>query len=79
MYFFVYRETNTREFTLQQFLNRQQHILHGYEARKLKYVPKVNPVVPLLIGHSHQREPLLSDHSHQREPLLSGQISDALR
>jgi len=46
--FVCYRETNAREFTLQQFLNRQQHVLHGYEARKLKYVPKVNTIVPLL-------------------------------
>ncbi|XP_069764916.1 protein tyrosine phosphatase domain-containing protein 1 isoform X2 [Narcine bancroftii] len=27
--------------TLQQYLYRQQHLLHGYEARQLKYVPKV--------------------------------------
>ncbi|VDI12359.1 protein tyrosine phosphatase domain-containing protein 1 [Mytilus galloprovincialis] len=37
--------TDSREFSLQQFLNRQKHILHGYEARKLKYVPKVIYVV----------------------------------
>lgn len=45
--FFFSRETNSREFTLQQFLNRQKHMLHGYEGRKLKYVPKVNIVFPL--------------------------------
>ncbi|XP_052085009.1 protein tyrosine phosphatase domain-containing protein 1-like [Mytilus californianus] len=37
--------TDSREFSLQQFLNRQKQILHGYEARKLKYVPKVIYVV----------------------------------
>lgn len=42
---FALDETNAREFTLQQFLNRQQHVLHGYEARKLKYVPKIIYVI----------------------------------
>ncbi|KAL3851685.1 hypothetical protein ACJMK2_015412 [Sinanodonta woodiana] len=32
---------DSHEFSLQQFLNRQRQILHGYEARKLKYLPKV--------------------------------------
>nr|XP_022301729.1 protein tyrosine phosphatase domain-containing protein 1-like isoform X2 [Crassostrea virginica] len=35
----------SHEFTLQQYLNRQKHILHGYEARKLKHVPKILYVV----------------------------------
>ncbi|XP_052781472.1 protein tyrosine phosphatase domain-containing protein 1-like isoform X2 [Mya arenaria] len=35
------RQKGSHEFTLQQFLNRQRHILHGYEARRLKYVPKI--------------------------------------
>lgn len=38
---FIFRSPGSHEFTLQQYLNRQKHILHGYEARKLKHVPKV--------------------------------------
>lgn len=38
---FALEETNSHEFTLQQFLNRQKHVLHGYEARRLKHVPKI--------------------------------------
>lgn len=38
---FIFRSAGSHEFTLQQYLNRQKHILHGYEARKLKHVPKV--------------------------------------
>ena len=39
---FFYRSPGSHEFTLQQYLNRQKHILHGYEARKLKHVPKAS-------------------------------------
>lgn len=42
---FASRSPGSHEFTLQQYLNRQKHILHGYEARKLKHVPKVIYVV----------------------------------
>ncbi|KAM8930459.1 protein tyrosine phosphatase domain-containing protein 1 isoform 2-T2 [Pelodytes ibericus] len=43
--------------TLSQYLIRQQHLLHGYEARHLKYVPKiVNLVCKLLIDLVENRE-----------------------
>ncbi|XP_070558696.1 protein tyrosine phosphatase domain-containing protein 1-like isoform X2 [Ptychodera flava] len=32
-------------FTLSQYLIRQKHMLHGYEARELKYIPKIVHVV----------------------------------
>jgi len=32
---------NSKRFTLQQFLARQRLLLHGYESRKLKFVPKI--------------------------------------
>ncbi|XP_060554656.1 protein tyrosine phosphatase domain-containing protein 1-like isoform X2 [Ruditapes philippinarum] len=35
------RQKGSHEFSLQQFLNRQRHILHGYEARRLKHIPKI--------------------------------------
>ncbi|KAJ8301461.1 hypothetical protein KUTeg_020448 [Tegillarca granosa] len=38
---FASKAPDSHEFTLQQFLNRQKHILHGYEGRRLKHVPKV--------------------------------------
>ena len=41
-FFFFNRSPGSHEFTLQQYLNRQKHILHGYEARKLKHVPKAS-------------------------------------
>ncbi|ESO97103.1 hypothetical protein LOTGIDRAFT_174628 [Lottia gigantea] len=38
---FAIRGENDYEFNLQQHLNRQRHLLHGYEGRKLKYLPKI--------------------------------------
>ncbi|XP_069101631.1 LOW QUALITY PROTEIN: protein tyrosine phosphatase domain-containing protein 1-like [Argopecten irradians] len=38
---FASKAKDTHEFTLSHFLNRQKHVLHGYEARKLKFVPKI--------------------------------------
>lgn len=32
-------------FTLPQFINRQKHILHGFEARELKHVPKIVKII----------------------------------
>ncbi|XP_061179214.1 protein tyrosine phosphatase domain-containing protein 1-like [Saccostrea echinata] len=42
---FASRSPGSHEFTLMQYLNRQRHMLHGYEGRKLKHVPKVIYVV----------------------------------
>ncbi|KAM9324467.1 protein tyrosine phosphatase domain-containing protein 1 [Gastrophryne carolinensis] len=43
--------------TLSQYLIRQQHLLHGYEARHLKYVPKiVHLVCKLLIDLVEDRQ-----------------------
>ncbi|XP_073448434.1 protein tyrosine phosphatase domain-containing protein 1 isoform X2 [Aquarana catesbeiana] len=43
--------------TLSQYLIRQQHLLHGYEARHLKYVPKiVHLVCRLLINLVENRQ-----------------------
>ncbi|XP_067683731.1 protein tyrosine phosphatase domain-containing protein 1-like [Haliotis asinina] len=38
---FASKDPDAHEFSLRQFLNRQQHILHGFEAKKLKYIPKI--------------------------------------
>ncbi|XP_064605201.1 protein tyrosine phosphatase domain-containing protein 1-like isoform X2 [Liolophura sinensis] len=42
---FASRSKEAHEFTFNQFLNRQRHILHGYESRRLKYLPKIIFVV----------------------------------
>ncbi|KAE8612857.1 hypothetical protein XENTR_v10013014 [Xenopus tropicalis] len=45
--------------TLNQYLIRQQHLLHGYEARHLKYVPKmVHLVCKLLLDLAENRQVL---------------------
>lgn len=36
------KEKKHTEFTLTQYLNRQKFMLHGYEARTLKFIPKVS-------------------------------------
>ncbi|XP_051890080.1 protein tyrosine phosphatase domain-containing protein 1 [Pristis pectinata] len=38
---FTNASSHTHPVTLQQHLYRQQHLLHGYEARQLKHVPKM--------------------------------------
>ncbi|XP_046561642.1 protein tyrosine phosphatase domain-containing protein 1-like isoform X2 [Haliotis rubra] len=38
---FASKDPDAHDFSLRQFLNRQQHILHGFEAKKLKYIPKI--------------------------------------
>lgn len=44
IYLFPSRDPDAHEFSLRQFLNRQQHILHGFEGKKLKYIPKVGSI-----------------------------------
>ncbi|XP_071513800.1 uncharacterized protein [Panulirus ornatus] len=39
------KDKKNPEFTLQQYLHRQRTVLHGYEARTLKYIPKLVYVV----------------------------------
>ncbi len=36
------KEQKTNEFQLSQYLGRQKFMLHGYEARALKNIPKVS-------------------------------------
>jgi hypothetical protein len=38
-------DSNAYDFTLGQYLIRQKHMLHGFEARTLKYIPKIIFVV----------------------------------
>ncbi|XP_026097185.1 protein tyrosine phosphatase domain-containing protein 1-like [Carassius auratus] len=48
--------------TLSQYLIRQKHILHGYEARKLRYVPKLVPVIcRLLLDIAENRQVIEED------------------
>lgn len=36
------KDKKQTEFSLTQYLNRQKFMLHGYEARTLKFIPKVS-------------------------------------
>ncbi|KAG1942024.1 protein tyrosine phosphatase domain-containing protein 1 [Pimephales promelas] len=48
--------------TLQQFLIRQNHILHGYEARQLRFVPKLVPLIcRLLLDIAENRQVIEED------------------
>ncbi|XP_018593059.2 protein tyrosine phosphatase domain-containing protein 1 [Scleropages formosus] len=54
---FTCAEPRANAVTLAQFLNRQQHLLHGYEARQLKYIPKLVQVVcKLLLDIAENRQ-----------------------
>ncbi|XP_074644965.1 protein tyrosine phosphatase domain-containing protein 1-like [Tubulanus polymorphus] len=37
----IYSDCATDDFTLYQYLMRQKHMLHGFEARRLKHIPKI--------------------------------------
>nr|XP_054750216.1 protein tyrosine phosphatase domain-containing protein 1-like [Lytechinus pictus] len=47
-------------FTLQQFLNRQKHLLHGSESRELKHIPKIVKIVCVRL---HQLAKIKDVHS----------------
>ena len=42
----MFRIPGAVEVTLKHFLNRQSHLLHGFEARRLKHIPKVEYFFP---------------------------------
>ncbi|KAM9444249.1 protein tyrosine phosphatase domain-containing protein 1 isoform 1-T2 [Clarias gariepinus] len=49
-------EPRAHDITLSQYLARQRHLLHGYEARHMKYVPKiVHLVCKLLLDIAENR------------------------
>ena len=37
--------SNSASFSLNTFLHRQRYILHGYERKQLKYIPKVSSII----------------------------------
>ncbi|XP_070695055.1 protein tyrosine phosphatase domain-containing protein 1 [Pempheris klunzingeri] len=48
--------------TLTQYLNRQRHILHGYERKELRHQPKIVQVVPrLLLDIAENRQVIEED------------------
>ncbi|XP_074861223.1 protein tyrosine phosphatase domain-containing protein 1 isoform X3 [Carettochelys insculpta] len=50
-------EPNVHSVTLSQYLIRQRHLLHGYESRHLKYVPKlIDLVCKLLLDLAENRQ-----------------------
>ncbi|KAG9483640.1 hypothetical protein GDO78_009518, partial [Eleutherodactylus coqui] len=63
--------------TLSQYLIRQQHLLHGYEARHLKYVPKIiHLVCKLLINLVENR--LVVEEQILDVPDLSAEIEKTM-
>ena len=51
------KKKESSEFTLAQCLSRQRHVLHGYEARVLRHIPKVSTTNN---GRKQVAEPALS-------------------
>lgn len=59
---FANTEPRAPPVTLSQYLSRQKHILHGYEARKLRYVPKlVTLICRLLLDIAENRQVIEED------------------
>uniref|UniRef100_A0A3Q3Q920 Protein tyrosine phosphatase domain-containing protein 1 n=1 Tax=Monopterus albus TaxID=43700 RepID=A0A3Q3Q920_MONAL len=55
-------EPNTSAVTLSQYLTRQRHLLHGYEARQMKNVPKIIQLVcRLLIDIAANRQTVMEE------------------
>ncbi|KAG1650963.1 Protein tyrosine phosphatase domain-containing protein 1 [Nymphon striatum] len=51
------RDVFIKDFSIHQYLKRQKHILHGYEARHLKHIPKIIYIVGerlLELANCHQ-------------------------
>ncbi|XP_055127852.1 protein tyrosine phosphatase domain-containing protein 1 isoform X11 [Symphalangus syndactylus] len=63
--------------TLAQYLIRQRHLLHGYEARLLKHVPKIiHLVCKLLLDLAENRPVMMKDMSEG--PGLSAEIEKTM-
>ncbi|XP_051515762.1 protein tyrosine phosphatase domain-containing protein 1 [Myxocyprinus asiaticus] len=59
---FAYAEPRAPPVTLSQYLIRQKHMLHGYEARQLRYVPKLVPFIcRLLLDIAENRQVIEED------------------
>lgn len=59
---FTYAHPRANPFTLPQFLIHQKHILHGDEARQLRYIPKLVPLIcKLLLDIAENRQVIEED------------------
>lgn len=59
---FAGAEPRTSPVTLSQYLIRQKHMLHGYEARRLRFVPKLIPLIcKLLLDIAENRQVIEED------------------
>ncbi|XP_071492096.1 protein tyrosine phosphatase domain-containing protein 1-like [Diadema antillarum] len=54
-------------FTLQQFINRQKHMLHGPESRELKHIPKLIKVVCLRLHQLAKIRDVHTTHHLERQ------------
>uniref|UniRef100_UPI003590145C protein tyrosine phosphatase domain-containing protein 1-like n=1 Tax=Myxine glutinosa TaxID=7769 RepID=UPI003590145C len=64
---------STQPFNLSQFLKHQQHLLHGYEARKLRFLPKIVHVVCTCLlkvaTRTYEPERKSSDPGDMKKPI----------
>ncbi|TRY60646.1 hypothetical protein DNTS_033841 [Danionella cerebrum] len=59
---FANAEPGAPPVTLSQFLVRQKHVLHGYEARQLRFIPRLIPVIcKLLLDIAENRQVIEED------------------
>ncbi|XP_026800777.3 protein tyrosine phosphatase domain-containing protein 1 [Pangasianodon hypophthalmus] len=59
---FAHADPRANPVTLPQFLIRQKHILHGEEARQLRYIPKLVPLIcKLLLDIAENRQVIEED------------------
>ncbi|XP_066529091.1 protein tyrosine phosphatase domain-containing protein 1, partial [Hoplias malabaricus] len=74
---FAHAEPQTSPVTLSQYLIRQKHILHGYEARQLRYVPKLVPLIcKLLMDIADNRQVIEESILEVPDVMFDDEISD---
>lgn len=60
--------------TLSQYLIRQRHMLHGYEARQMKNVPKVVQLVCRLLTNVAANQPVVVEETWLEIPDLTAEV-----
>ncbi|XP_041836704.1 protein tyrosine phosphatase domain-containing protein 1 isoform X2 [Melanotaenia boesemani] len=60
--------------TLSQYLTRQRHLLHGYEARQMKNVPKIVQLVCRLLVQIAANRPLVMEEQWLEIPDLTAEV-----
>ncbi|XP_019623625.1 PREDICTED: protein tyrosine phosphatase domain-containing protein 1-like [Branchiostoma belcheri] len=66
-------------FTFNQYLGRQKRYLHGFEARELKYIPKIVDVVCKLLAAKAHVASNAGSHTGLRRTLSKEQVVEAIK